>query len=208
MIWPPTRSSGIFVSGQISLDDDGNLVGRADWDAAGQAVPARIERELRAHGARMEDVVRLELLPGRCGRVPRLRPGQNRAVPGPACRGYVRRSGRPVGRRCTIGSRGNRGTTGQRARSSRPDGSVRPIAPIADRGRAHDRARDIRWDQEPDREPAGRAGAHRPGPVLPRSGRARPVQLRPGNPSSRVLPGRRLGRLRAKSHQERRHRRL
>jgi 2-iminobutanoate/2-iminopropanoate deaminase len=61
VMWPPTRSSGdlLFVSGQISLDDDGNLVGRADWDAQAKQCLRRIERELRAHGASMEDVVRL-----------------------------------------------------------------------------------------------------------------------------------------------------
>jgi 2-iminobutanoate/2-iminopropanoate deaminase len=61
VVWPPTRSSGdlLFVSGQISLDDDGNLVGRADWDAQAKQCLWRIERELRAHGASMEDVVRL-----------------------------------------------------------------------------------------------------------------------------------------------------
>jgi enamine deaminase RidA (YjgF/YER057c/UK114 family) len=59
--WPPTISSGdlIFVSGQISLDDAGNLVGRSQWDVqAGQCL-RRIERELQDHGASMEDVVRL-----------------------------------------------------------------------------------------------------------------------------------------------------
>jgi 2-iminobutanoate/2-iminopropanoate deaminase len=59
--WPPTTVSGdlLFVSGQLALDDQGNLVGPAQWDVQARQCLHRIELELQQHGAGMEDVVRL-----------------------------------------------------------------------------------------------------------------------------------------------------
>ena len=59
--WPPTTTSGdlLFVSGQLALDDDGTLVGPAQWDVQARQCLQRIERELHQHGAGMENVVRL-----------------------------------------------------------------------------------------------------------------------------------------------------
>jgi enamine deaminase RidA (YjgF/YER057c/UK114 family) len=59
--WPPTTASGdlLFVSGQLALDDQGTLVGPAQWDVQARQCLQRIERELQQHGAGMEDVVRL-----------------------------------------------------------------------------------------------------------------------------------------------------
>jgi 2-iminobutanoate/2-iminopropanoate deaminase len=59
--WPPTTTSGdlLFVSGQLALDDDGNLVGPGQWELQARQCLQRIERELQKHGAGMEDLVRL-----------------------------------------------------------------------------------------------------------------------------------------------------
>jgi 2-iminobutanoate/2-iminopropanoate deaminase len=59
--WPPTTTSGdlLFVSGQLALDDDGTLVGPAQWYVQARQCLQRIERELHQHGAGMEDLVRL-----------------------------------------------------------------------------------------------------------------------------------------------------
>ena len=59
--WPPTTSAGglLFVSGQLALDDDGNLVGPGQWDVQARQCLRRIERELAAEGSSMGDVVRL-----------------------------------------------------------------------------------------------------------------------------------------------------
>jgi enamine deaminase RidA (YjgF/YER057c/UK114 family) len=59
--WPPTRSSGdlLFVSGQLALDDEGNLVGRSQWDVQASQCLRRIDQELQQYGASMGDVVRL-----------------------------------------------------------------------------------------------------------------------------------------------------
>ncbi len=59
--WPPTTSSGdlLFVSGQLALDDDGTLVGPAEWDVQARQCLRRIDQELQQHGAGMKDVVRL-----------------------------------------------------------------------------------------------------------------------------------------------------
>ncbi|HEX4245384.1 MAG TPA: RidA family protein [Acidimicrobiales bacterium] len=59
--WPPTRSSAdlLFVSGQLALDDEGNLVGRSQWDVQARQCLRRIDQELQHYGAGMGDVVRL-----------------------------------------------------------------------------------------------------------------------------------------------------
>ena len=59
--WPPTRSSGelLFVSGQLALDDEGNLVGRSQWDVQASQCLRRIDQELQQYGASMRDVVRM-----------------------------------------------------------------------------------------------------------------------------------------------------
>lgn len=59
--WPPTRTAGrlILVSGQIALDDEGQLVGPGDWEAQAADCLRRIELELEGQGATMDDVVRL-----------------------------------------------------------------------------------------------------------------------------------------------------
>ncbi len=59
--WPPTRRAGdlLLVSGQLALDDDGQLVGGDDWGAQATQCLRRIEHELAGHGATMDDVVRL-----------------------------------------------------------------------------------------------------------------------------------------------------
>lgn len=59
--WPPTREAQglIFVSGQLAIDDDGQLVGPGDWTAQAEHALWRIEHELEAFGATMDDVVRL-----------------------------------------------------------------------------------------------------------------------------------------------------
>jgi enamine deaminase RidA (YjgF/YER057c/UK114 family) len=49
----------VFVSGQLAIDDDGQLVGAGRWDLQAEQVLRRIERELGEHGVQMEDVVRL-----------------------------------------------------------------------------------------------------------------------------------------------------
>lgn len=59
--WPPTTTSSdlVFVSGQLALDGQGNVVGPGDWDVQARQCLQRIEWELHQHGAGMEDVVRL-----------------------------------------------------------------------------------------------------------------------------------------------------
>jgi enamine deaminase RidA (YjgF/YER057c/UK114 family) len=59
--WPPTRVAAglIFVSGQLAVDDEGQLVGPGDWAAQAAHSLWRIERELARFGASMADVVRL-----------------------------------------------------------------------------------------------------------------------------------------------------
>jgi len=59
--WPPTRTVGdlIFVSGQLAMDDEGHLVGAGNWAVQAERSLARIEQELAAFGATMDDVVRL-----------------------------------------------------------------------------------------------------------------------------------------------------
>ena len=59
--WPPTRTAGglIFVSGQLAMDDEGHLVGAGNWAVQAERSLARIEQELAAFGATMDDVVRL-----------------------------------------------------------------------------------------------------------------------------------------------------
>jgi len=59
--WPPTRRAGdlLMVSGQLALDDAGHLVGANDWARQAEQCLRRIEGELVAHGATMDDVVRL-----------------------------------------------------------------------------------------------------------------------------------------------------
>ncbi len=58
---PPTRRAGglLLVSGQLAIDDEGQLVGPGDWTAQAEHCLRRIEHELAGHGATMDDVVRL-----------------------------------------------------------------------------------------------------------------------------------------------------
>jgi enamine deaminase RidA (YjgF/YER057c/UK114 family) len=54
-------SSGrtIFISGQVALDEKGNLVGRSDLRAQTKQVFENLNRALAATGARFEDVVKV-----------------------------------------------------------------------------------------------------------------------------------------------------
>ena len=74
---PPTRLGGelVFVSGQLAIDDDGQLVGAGRWDLQAEQVLRRIERELGEHGVQMEDVVRLTSYLVDAGGYPGLRQG-------------------------------------------------------------------------------------------------------------------------------------
>jgi enamine deaminase RidA (YjgF/YER057c/UK114 family) len=49
----------IFVSGQVALGPDGQLVGRDDPAAQAEQVHANIKLALEAHGATLRDVVKL-----------------------------------------------------------------------------------------------------------------------------------------------------
>jgi enamine deaminase RidA (YjgF/YER057c/UK114 family) len=49
----------VFISGQVALDEHGNLVGRGDLRAQTKQVFENLKRGLTAAGARFEDIVKM-----------------------------------------------------------------------------------------------------------------------------------------------------
>jgi enamine deaminase RidA (YjgF/YER057c/UK114 family) len=73
----------LIVSGQIGVDQEGQVVGRGDFEQ--QAVQAfeNLKRVLAAGGARMEDVVRLGVFVAGREYLPKFREIRTRYFPGP-----------------------------------------------------------------------------------------------------------------------------
>lgn len=69
----PAGGRTLYLSGQIALDKDGNLVGKDDFQAQAEQVFANIDKALKASGASFKDVVRLDFYLTDASKAPALR---------------------------------------------------------------------------------------------------------------------------------------
>ncbi|HEY9131720.1 MAG TPA: RidA family protein [Dyella sp.] len=69
----PAGGKTLYVSGQMALDKDGNLVGKGDFQAQAEQVFANLDKALKASGASFKDVVRLDIYMTDATKTPELR---------------------------------------------------------------------------------------------------------------------------------------
>ncbi len=72
----------LYISGQLPIDKNGNLVGEGDFGAQAEQVFANLDAALKASGATFKDVVKLNMFVTDMGQIKALRAARDGAVPG------------------------------------------------------------------------------------------------------------------------------
>lgn len=70
----------LYISGQLPLDKDGNLVGEGDFGAQAEQVFANLDAALKASGATFKDVVKLNMFVTDMGRLKALRTARDQYI--------------------------------------------------------------------------------------------------------------------------------
>lgn len=70
----------LYISGQLPLDKEGNLVGQGDFAAQAEQVFANLDAALKASGATFKDVVKLNMYVTDMGQLPALRAARDKYI--------------------------------------------------------------------------------------------------------------------------------